>query len=124
MARTKLGGGIVVVALAAACAATSAPTARMQASAAAIRGAEEVGAAHVPQAALHLQLAREESQQAEGLISNGEPERAEGLLLRAEADANLAVAESREDASRQAAANAVAQVKALREASASERRTQ
>jgi hypothetical protein len=98
----------------AACAATLPPTEKMEASSAAIRAAEEVGAAKVPQAALHLQLAREQTEHAKVLIAKGEQGAATGLLLRAEVDAELAVALSREDTSRREAQEAVDQVRKLR----------
>jgi len=63
-----------------------------------IRAAEEVGAAKIPRAALHLQLAKEEYEGAKKLAARGEKEEASSLLLRAVADAELAVALSREDA--------------------------
>lgn len=61
-----------------------------------IRAAEEVGANKVPQASLHLQLAKEERQHAQKLIRDGDAPHAEGLLMRAQADAELAVALARE----------------------------
>jgi len=97
-----------------ACAATLPPTEKMESSSAAIRAAEEVGAPQVPQAALHLQLAREQTEHAKALLAKGERGNAEGLLLRAEADADLAVALSREDTSKRQAHEAVEQVRKLR----------
>jgi hypothetical protein len=61
-----------------------------------IRAAEELGAPKVPQASLHLQLAKEENEHAQRLIKEGEPQRAEGQLARAQADAELALALARE----------------------------
>jgi len=80
-----------------------------------IRAADEVGAAGVPQAALYLQLAREELARANQLESEGEDERAELMLARAEVDAELALALSREDAERVQARAAVEQVRLLRQ---------
>lgn len=88
--------------------------ARNESTTAAIRAAEEVGAQSVPRAALHLQMAKEESEQAKALAAKGEKEEAQSLLLRAEADANLAVMLSREDAERTEAAAAVKRVQAQR----------
>jgi len=108
---------IVTLALAGilgACAAPLPPTQRMEANSAAIRSAEEVGAPKVPQAALHLQLAREQTEHAQALLAKGERGNAEGLLLRAEADADLAVALSREDTSKRQAQEAIEQVRKLR----------
>jgi len=71
------------------------PAERLQTSSAAIRGAEEVGAPRVPQAALHLQLAKEQAEKAQKMIAAGDREQAAMVLLRAEADANLAIALAR-----------------------------
>src|SRR3954447_19823990 len=61
-----------------------------------IRAAEELGAPRVPQAALHLQLAKEENEHAQKFIKDGDPKQAEGQLMRAQADAELALALARE----------------------------
>ena len=99
-----------------ACASTSPPpTEKMQASTGAIRAAEEVGAPKVPQAALHLQLAKEQTEHAKLLIAKGEQPAADGMLMRAQADAELAVALSREETSRTEAEQAVEQVRQLRQ---------
>jgi hypothetical protein len=92
---------------------TSAPL-RTEASTSGIRAAEEVGADKVPQAALHLQLAKEELQLAQKLFAAEEGEKAASMLLRAEADAELAVALSREDAEKEEARSAVESVRKLR----------
>jgi hypothetical protein len=99
--------------LAGGCAAN--PGLRTEASTSGIRAAEEVGASKVPQAALHLQLAKEELEHAKGLAASGERERASSLLLRAEADAELAVALSREQAEKSEALAAVERVRQLRQ---------
>jgi len=88
---------------------------RTEASTSGIRAAEEAGAAKVPQASLHLQLAKEELELAKGLAAKGEKEQAASMLLRAEADAELAVVLSREDAERSEAQAAVARVRQLRQ---------
>ena len=98
----------------AACAAPLPPTARMESNSAAMRSAEEVGAPKVPAAALHLQLAREQTEHARAALAKGERSNAEGLLMRAEADANLAVALSRGDTSMREAQEAVEQARKLR----------
>jgi hypothetical protein len=66
-------------------------------SAGAIRAAEEVGAAHSPQAALYLQLAKEEFEHARRLTSPDDLPAATRLLQRAEADADLALSLAREN---------------------------
>ena len=90
------------------------PTERMQSSAAAIRAAEEVGAARVPQAALHLQLAKEQSDRAAKMIEDGEREEASLVLTRAEADANLALALARNAHEQHQAQAAGERVRALK----------
>ena len=82
-------------------------------STAAIRSAEELGADKAPQAALHLQLAKEELQAAADLNAKGDEEEAQSLLLRAEADAELAVALSRAEADKSEAQAAMARVRKL-----------
>jgi Domain of unknown function (DUF4398) len=76
--------------------ATAVPPDKISAADSSIRAAEELGAPKVPQASLYLQMAKEETGQAEKLIKDGDPKRAEGILSRAQADAELAVAEARE----------------------------
>ena len=88
---------------------------RTEASTSGIRAAEEVGAAKIPQASLHLQLAKEELELAKGLAAKGEKEKAASMLLRAEADAELAVTLSRGDAEKSEAQAAVERVRQLRQ---------
>lgn len=66
-------------------------------SSAAIRSAEDLGATGVPKASLHLQLAKEELEAATALNADGEKEQANSMLLRAEADAELAIALAQAD---------------------------
>jgi hypothetical protein len=103
----------VAAAIVAGCA--NAPPLRTEASTSGIRAAEEAGAAKVPQASLHLQLAKEELELAKGLAAKGEKKQAASMLLRAEADAELAVALSRGDAERSEAMAAVERVRQLRQ---------
>jgi Domain of unknown function (DUF4398) len=104
---------VAAVATAIAVGCTSAPL-HTEASTSGIRAAEEVGAAKVPQASLHLQLAKEELELAKGLAAKGEKEKAMSMLLRAEADSALAVALSRENAEKSEAQAAVERVRQLR----------
>lgn len=87
---------------------------RTGASMSGIRAAEEAGAAKVPQASLHLQLAKEELEQAKELSAKGEKDEASSMLTRAEADAELAVALSHGDAEKSEAQEAVERVRQLR----------
>lgn len=100
--------------LAVGCASLPAPTERMASSEAAVRGAREVGAEKVPPASLELRLAEEGIAQAKQLMAQGDNERAERLLQRAQADAELALSLAREDHARNEAAQVAAQVAQLR----------
>ena len=106
---------LMVVGLALFLGCASAPPLRTEASMSGIRAAEEAGAANVPQASLHLQLAKEELELAKGLSAKGEKARAASMLLRAEADAELAVALSHGDAEKSEARAAVERVHQLRQ---------
>ena len=68
-----------------------------------MRSAQDSGATHTPNAALHLHYADMERQEAQRLMSDHDNERAAMQLRRAEADANLALALSREASVAQAA---------------------
>jgi len=89
--------------MAVACGSAPQPTERLATAQAAVRAAKEVGAKDVPQAQLHTQLAEEQVQQAQKMIENGDNERAEMVLRRATADAELAVALARENESQKQA---------------------
>jgi hypothetical protein len=102
---------MIAVAAAAGCA--SAPL-KTEASTSGIRAAEEVGASKVPRAALHLQLAKEELANAEKLAKKGDRLEAASLLMRAEADAEIAVALSREDSGKKEGQAAIERVRQLR----------
>jgi hypothetical protein len=96
----KVASRVTALALCAAsalgCASAAVPTERLASAKAGVRSAQELGAKNVPQAALHLKLAEEQIQRANKLIEDGESERAEALLQRAAADADVAVALARE----------------------------
>ena len=108
-----LAGSVLFIALMAGCGSNE--TVNNEASTSAIRAAEEVGAADVASASLYLQLAKEELENAKGLAEKGEKEEAESMLLRAEADGELAVALSRSDADKKQATQAIERVRQLRE---------
>jgi hypothetical protein len=106
---------IAGLALIAGCASTGpAPSDTAENSSAAIRAAEEVGATHSPDAALHLQLAKEQFEHA-GMLPQRDKEWAERLLLRAQADAELALALARSESEKNAALGAIDKVKKLKE---------
>lgn len=103
---------MAIIAITAGCA--SAPL-KTEASTSGIRAAEEVGAADVPNASLHLQLAKEELAHARELAEKDEKGMADSMLLRSKADAELALLLSREDAEKTEAEAAVKRVREFRE---------
>jgi isoaspartyl peptidase/L-asparaginase-like protein (Ntn-hydrolase superfamily) len=107
-------GFVVCAVFAAGCGSYPAPTERVSSAEAAIRGAQEVGAASVPSAALSVKLAQEEVQKAKQLMQDGDNKRAELILMRAQADAELSLAQAREQQAKNEADKALDQVKAMR----------
>lgn len=101
-----------------ACASAPPPTARLSDAEAAIRGANEVDANTVARAKLHLQLANEQVDKAKRFMQEEQNDRADLALRRAEADAELAIALSREEDMRNKANAARAKVEKLRAAHA------
>jgi len=81
----------------------------------AIRAAEEVGASDISNASLYLQLAKEELVKAQEFAEKGDKEQAESMLLRAQADGELAVALSRGDNDKKEAIKAIERVEQLRQ---------
>jgi hypothetical protein len=108
-----LAGSVLLAALISGCG--SSPAVNREASTSAIRAAEEVGASSVPSASLYLQLAKEEMENAKVLAAKGNKEQAESMLLRAQADGDLAAALSRGDADKKEAAQAIERVRQLRQ---------
>ena len=91
----------------------SSPALNREASTSSIRAAEEAGASKVPSASLYLQLAKEELENARGLEAKGDREQAKSMLLRAQADAELAAALSRGDEDKTEATKAIERVRQL-----------
>jgi hypothetical protein len=102
------------VLFAAGCGGAPLPADRLASAEAATRGAAEIGAEQAPQASLHLKMARDQIAQAKALIQNGENDRAGSVLSRAEVDAELALALTREVAARTEANAVMAEAQALR----------
>lgn len=67
------------------------PTDRLASAEAAARSAKELGADNNPKAQLELKLATEQIDQAKKLMADGDNKRADLVLQRANADAELAV---------------------------------
>ena len=84
-------------------------TQRMADVQAAERSAVELGAQKNPRAQLHLKLAGEQLARAKEAVEDGDDARADGLLARAKADAELAIALTREDDAKMKAHEAVDQ---------------
>ena len=76
------------------------PTQRMADAQSAERSARELGADKVPAAQLSLNLAQEQIAGAKKAMADDENKRADGLLIRAKADAELALAQTREKGAR------------------------
>jgi hypothetical protein len=111
---TAIGVSAVVVMGIAGCAGSPVPNAKVASSEAAIRAAQESGSRNVPQAALHLKLAEEQLQAAKGLIRDNDNARAEYVLMRTQADAELAIALSHVATSNAQAGAAVDEARAVR----------
>lgn len=105
--------GIAIVTTA--CGGAAIPQEQMTAAQAAIRAAEVGGEPGDPQAALLVKKAKDQVTEAKKLIEDGDNHRAEMVLLRAEADAELALSLAQELATKNEAAAAQKQVQELRE---------
>lgn len=108
MTFAKMLSSVALCALAGACASHNGPPAASADAKAAISAAEAVGAQSEPQAALHLKLARDQTQKADELARDGKDEEARAMIERAKVDAELALVLTR-DASVRAQANDDAQ---------------
>jgi len=80
------------------CASSPVPTEQLASTQASVRAAQELGATRVPRANLHLRLAQNQVERARQLSKDGDNDRARIVLSRANADAELAVALTREAA--------------------------
>jgi hypothetical protein len=98
-----LSGGIIAMLPLIGCAGYAVPNDHLANSYANIRAAEATGAASSPDAALHLRIAQEEQAKAKALIADDKNEEADFMTMRANADAELAIAEAREAGARVAA---------------------
>lgn len=103
----------IVLALAVGCGSAAMPTAKMTDAKSEIKAADAVGAAHVPQAALHLKLARDEVARAEAFLKQGDEEEAELMLDRARIDAELAMTLARSSQARAQASDASKRIDTL-----------
>ena len=90
------------------------PSDRLANAEAAARSARELGADREPKAQLHLRLATEQIEQAKGLMKDGDNKRADLVLQRAGADAELSVMLAKENNARGEADKATEKVKNLK----------
>jgi len=90
-----------VIAAGIGCGSASLPTERLSSTEASVRAAQELGAQNEPRAQLHLRLATEELAAARKFAENGDDDLGTQQLDRAKADAELAVALTREASARQ-----------------------
>jgi Domain of unknown function (DUF4398) len=90
----------------AACGGSQISQAKVSGVQAAVRAAEEVGAPKIPKAALHLELAKEQTAEAKRLGDRDEGEAGNLVLERAQADAELAIQLAQTEREQQAAKTA------------------
>lgn len=108
-----VGGATLLPGWLAGCGGAPPPVEQLASAQAEIKGAQEIGAAEDPKAKLHVKLAQEQLDRAKQLMADGDNEQATLLLLRAEADAQLAHALAKLRSTGQAAAEAVHDVHEL-----------
>ena len=114
MSQRDFGAALFAALLLAACGGAAIPAEKLTSAKASIRGAHEVGAEQNPKAALHLKLARDQVARAERQIAEDENEEAALTLNQAQADAELALALTREHGERMQAEQAKARIAELR----------
>jgi hypothetical protein len=103
-----LAGGLT------ACGGAAIPQEQLTTAQAAVRAAEVGGAPADPRASLHLKKAKDQIETAKALIADDDNERAAMILLRAEVDAELALALAQELGMQAQAAKARQEVEQLR----------
>lgn len=91
------------------------PSDRLASAEAASRSARELGAENEPKAALHLKLADEQIAAAKKLMADDDNKRADMVLQRANADAELAVMLAKEATAKNDADKAQEKLKNLKE---------
>lgn len=111
-AYTPLAAGLLALG-SVACGGSAVPESQMMAARTSVSAAEAVGASNEPKAALHLKLAKDEIAAAEGLIQEGENDRARDALTRARLDADLSLSLTREAETRRLAQEAIDKIDAL-----------
>ncbi len=95
------------------CASVPVPAEELSQSESALRSARELGAGNIPQAALELKLSEDELRKAKELLKDEQNEEARLILLRSRADAELALAMTRQGQANSADENAQQQLRAV-----------
>lgn len=113
MRKAIIGAGLLLGLAGCATSAQRVPTEQLVDSEVTIRQAEEAGAAQQPDAAQHLQWAKQQTREARKLLEKNKREQAALSLRRAEADAELALALAREAPARAEADQVLQQVQQL-----------
>lgn len=103
----------LALALNVACGGSTIPVTKVADSKATIRAAEEAGAKNTPEAELHLKMARDQLNQAQAHVNDGDNERAALFLNQSQADAELALALAHEAKERNATKQAQARLQHL-----------
>ena len=114
MKYVRLGTMALYGIVSAGCVSTPVPHDKVASSEAAVRSAAEVGAGEVPQADVYLELAQRELDQGKALMRDGNNRDAAAQFDRAQADAEVALALSKEQKTRAAAQQAKQRAQALR----------
>ena len=109
----SFGSAACFVLMGTGCGGAPPPIAKIASTQSAIRAAQENGAMAIPASQIYLKFATDQMATAESLIKNGDNEKAEWVLSRAESDAELAVALAKEVSSKNAALAAQERVRAL-----------
>ncbi len=97
------------------CASYPAPTNQMLSSEYQIRTARTLGVPAYPQAALYLQLAEEQLAKAKNLLRHHKNQEAEYMLMRTDADAELALALAHENRAKEQAEKALDEIRELQQ---------
>jgi hypothetical protein len=106
---------VASAALLGACGGAAVPRDQMTAAEASVKGAEVGGAMEEPKAALHLKLAKEQIAKAQALINDGENEDAARMVARAQADADLSLAISKQAGAKKDTLEAKEQIDQIKE---------
>jgi len=105
--------GLVLGLMTQACGGAAVPHEQMTAAEASVRAADVGGAQASPQAELRLKQARDQIEEAKKSIAEGENEKAYYILLRAESDAELALALAEEESAKTQALEALKRIQKL-----------